>query len=118
MRMLPTKGDVFVPMHLRVLYVSQEPAVLSLTPYHNLTLGLPQGSKPDHNRIHDILTTLGMVETLEYLRTHLDKEPTDVKEWGFLPSHEQVWTSFISATEYRLFHLARAFVTNSEVMVL
>jgi len=94
----PTSGAVFVPTHLRVLQVTQDPTIMDLTLVQNLCFGSPDESR---KRIVNIMRRMG----LEALEKHLD-DPRDV------------WMPKLTYTDQAAIHLARAFVMNPEVLVM
>jgi len=63
---VPDKGNIFIPPHLRILFVSQEPSILlDLTLWENLTMGCPDGIDP--GLVTSILQEMGMDRTLKAL---------------------------------------------------
>jgi len=63
----PQEGHVFCPSHLRTLFVSLEPVILTdITLWDNLTLGCPLDIDPFV--VEDILTKMGMTRVLHALR--------------------------------------------------
>lgn len=97
-QLLPQKGEVFIATHLRVLQVHQDPMVLDLTLFENLTFG-EKGA--DRERVVRIMRRLD----LDRLVAELD-EPLSV------------WINHSTSTEITAIHLARALVANPEVLVL
>jgi len=77
--MVPDKGNIFIPPHLRILFVSQEPSiVLDLTLWENLTMGCPDGIDP--GLVTSILQEMELDSTLtalEYFRDGLGTETTN-----------------------------------------
>jgi len=112
----PTEGQVSIPIHLRVILVTEQPVIFAGSAYRNLVLGLPAGRTPDHARIRKILEQLEMTDTLEHINDRLDSSAEQS------PQHcmDMSWTHFLSKTEggKYLFHLARALIANPEVLVL
>jgi ABC-type multidrug transport system fused ATPase/permease subunit len=94
----PTSGSVFIPTHLRVLQVMQDPTIMDLTLVQNLCFGSPDEHR---QRIVRIMRRMG----LEDLEKHLD-DPRDV------------WMPKLTYTDQAAIHLARAFVMNPEVLVM
>merc|ERR1719387_1905797 len=62
---------IFVPTHLRLLHVSQEPCLLGLSAWKNLTFGRPH-AVPD--RVRAILRRLEMYRTLDLIEEDLRKD--------------------------------------------
>merc|ERR1719482_1286766 len=62
-KMFPDKGTLFVPSHLRVLYVSNDSVLLNLSLWQNLTFGNSKGNNPF--RVENILKAMKMEEALE-----------------------------------------------------
>lgn len=64
--LFPKNGDILVPPHLRVLFVDQEPTIISdLTLWENLTYGCPEGIDPQ--LVRAILLELGMHRVIKGL---------------------------------------------------
>jgi ABC-type cobalamin/Fe3+-siderophores transport system ATPase subunit len=69
--MVPDKGNIFIPPHLRILFVSQEPSILlDLSLWENLTMGCPDGIDP--GLVQSILQEMGMNRTLKALEYFRD----------------------------------------------
>lgn len=69
--MVPDKGNIFIPPHLRILFVSQEPSILlDLTLWENLTMGCPDGIDP--GLVTSILQEMEMDRTLKALEYFRD----------------------------------------------
>lgn len=69
-RIFPTEGSIYVPSHLRVLFVSQDPVIMSThDPMWNLTYGLgPDAARDvDKEHIKAVLKELKMSATLKLL---------------------------------------------------
>merc|ERR1719409_2178152 len=63
---VPDQGNIFIPPHLRILFVSQEPSILlDLSLWENLTMGCPDGIDP--GLVTSILQEMGMDRTLKAL---------------------------------------------------
>jgi len=102
--LLPTKGIYFVPPHLRIFHMPQEPLFMHGTLRENLTFGLPQDDVDgDLDRMVAICTRLGLSQRLINILVN-----------GSLEN----WTNVLSMTEKVLLHLARAIIANPEVLVL
>mmetsp|Transcript_136860 Transcript_136860/g.292335 ORF Transcript_136860/g.292335 Transcript_136860/m.292335 type:complete len:535 (-) Transcript_136860:110-1714(-) len=70
-RIFPAKGSLYVPSHLRVLLVSHWPMFMDMTPWENLTFGVPKPDAKERARIKDILVLLEMKATLELVKDDL-----------------------------------------------
>jgi ABC-type multidrug transport system fused ATPase/permease subunit len=57
---MPTRGVVYVPSHLRVLHVSREPMFLKMSLLHNLTFGMPDRQQVDMDRVHYVLKLMNL----------------------------------------------------------
>merc|ERR1719313_2608885 len=69
--MTPDSGNIFIPPHLRILFVSQESAILlDLTLWENLTMGCPDGIDP--GLVNSILQEMDMDRTLKALEYFRD----------------------------------------------
>merc|ERR1719201_2767862 len=66
--LLPQKGMVFIPSHLRALYVPEETLLLALSAWANLIFGFPNAHP---SRVKEILLGLGMKGTLALIRNDL-----------------------------------------------
>jgi len=67
----PTTGEVFIPTHLRILHVTQEPMLVHESLWKNLTFG--DAKSPDPPRIRKILEALGMKDSLKRIEKDLAK---------------------------------------------
>eukprot|EP00746_Dinoflagellata_sp_MGD_P082955 gnl/MRDRNA2_/MRDRNA2_32985_c0_seq1.p1 gnl/MRDRNA2_/MRDRNA2_32985_c0~~gnl/MRDRNA2_/MRDRNA2_32985_c0_seq1.p1 ORF type:complete len:588 (+),score=99.87 gnl/MRDRNA2_/MRDRNA2_32985_c0_seq1:120-1766(+) len=137
----PTTGEIFVPPHLRVLHVSQEPVLLLLSPWRNLTFGIPD--LDDVEYVRNILKELEMPKMLEIVDEHVaglaNRHGGDMSARSLLSEdinedingHEEEetlkdehhkfhhgWQEPLTYTEKVKTHIARAFIMNPEVMVL
>jgi len=64
--MVPNNGNIFIPPHLRILFVAQEPSILlDISLWGNLTMGCPDGIDP--GLVTSILQEMGMERTLKAL---------------------------------------------------
>jgi len=70
----PTQGIIYVPTHLRVLHVSQEPVLLALSALQNLTFGGVNSRDMNPARIRKILKRLDM----KFLESAVE---TDLQLW-------------------------------------
>jgi len=120
----PSVGSVFIPTYLRILHVSHDPILLSMSAWENLTFGYPD-AEPDFVRL--ILKRLGMLKTLEEVERNLALlmiEPT--KEEQEEEEQEELETSLAAGDWHNKFnfvekakiHLARALIVNPEVLIL
>jgi len=66
----PDEGMIFVPTHLRLLHVAQEPMLLQLTAWQNLVFGRHNA---DPHRVCAILERLEMEKTLEMIEDDVKK---------------------------------------------
>jgi len=135
--LVPQKGSVFVPSHLRALYVPEETLLLSLSAWANLIFGFPQAHPA---RVKEILIGLGMLETLRMVREDLRaigrlEEMDEVLNFAnFRPGYNQnidelagcrygidasdSWHHTLCNSERSNFALARALITNPELLIL
>eukprot|EP00435_Cladocopium_sp_Y103_P032228 s638_g8.t1 len=65
-RLLPDEGEIFVPTHLRVLFVAQDPVLLDAGVWENLTYGAPDNS--DLSVVKGVLKMLDMKNILQHLQ--------------------------------------------------
>lgn len=79
----PTEGHVFVPPHLRVLHVTQEPVLLGMSLWVNLTFGVASSGKeanvsgPLFERVCTILRRLHMQRVLRFVTEETKGMSTD-----------------------------------------
>eukprot|EP00930_Biecheleria_cincta_P013357 TRINITY_DN11951_c0_g1_i2.p1 TRINITY_DN11951_c0_g1~~TRINITY_DN11951_c0_g1_i2.p1 ORF type:complete len:809 (+),score=134.74 TRINITY_DN11951_c0_g1_i2:116-2542(+) len=76
-RIFPSHGTIFVPTHLRILYVSQMPTLLDLSPWKNLVFGAPDLREDDddhRDRVRKILDALEMQKVKELLEKTNDSQ--------------------------------------------
>jgi len=124
----PVVGDIFIPTYLRILHVSCDPILLSMSCWENLTFGY-QDAQPDHVRL--ILKTLKMDKTLAEVEQNLrllhgestdedggtgDAEGGKEREPTGMSAGE--WHSKFNFVEKAKIHLARALIVNPEVLIL
>jgi len=129
--LFPSTGSVFVPGHLRLLQVTREPMMFeSWSIWENLTFGVnTNGVNP--GKVMTILEELRMDKTAELVKEHLEGppvtpkpvEPTDEEEEEEDPLAEQEhgalhWVDHLNSSERAKLHLARALITNPEVLIL
>jgi len=121
--MLPTQGSIFVPSHLRVLHVSQEPMLLRLSVWENLTFG---NYNADPKHVKDVVEALSMPKALAFLQQDIEEmEKLEGQEEQAVSESETdenenvvAWQDVLSYAERAKMHLARAFIANPEVLVL
>jgi ABC-type multidrug transport system fused ATPase/permease subunit len=121
----PTSGTIFFPAHLRILFVSQEVYILSLSCWDNLTFGVEEDDI-DPNVIDYILKEMHMEKTRALcqskLRAFSKHKPSVSAEHARADEcqHETEEEALVrlNNTEKAKIHLARAFIMNPEVMVL
>lgn len=101
---VPQEGQVFIPTHLRVLHVTQEPMLFDAGLWENVTFG-----NTDNNpaRVFQILERLDCREPIEILK---------LEQAGKDPDHS--WSKRLASTDLAKVHLARAFIANAEVLIL
>jgi ABC-type multidrug transport system fused ATPase/permease subunit len=84
----PTRGNIFIAPHLRILFVSQEPTILlDQTLWENLTLGCPDGVDP--SLVNSILGEMGMdrvATALEHFQSL--QNPTAMRSFSSVPNSE------------------------------
>lgn len=134
---LPRSGSLFVPSHLRALYVPEETLFLALSAWANLIFGFPSAHP---SRVKDILLALGMQGTLARIREDLralgrEHEMEEVLAGtnyrpGYVTGSDELagthygietndsWVHGLCNSERSNFALARALITNPEVLIL
>lgn len=108
----PQKGFVFIPSHLRVLFVPQRVMMPEISLWDNLTFGNVAESP---KRVQDILRRLEMHKTLELLGSHLKGEGDS--RAPRLHEHQENMSA-LTHTEIAKLQLARALIMNPEVLIL
>lgn len=123
----PTEGFLFMPSHLRPLYVCQELTLMDTTALGNLTFGSPDESP---SRVLSILEALGMHQTIAVVRDEMAEMSlsTDVGGKGKNLTNLPKAAHFFQPTNWRASSLpynerakmclARALIMNPEVLVL
>jgi ABC-type multidrug transport system fused ATPase/permease subunit len=104
---LEREGELsyFVPSHLRVLHVSNEPMFFPGTLKENLLFGVTPGDPDgDDDRIEKICAMLGAPEQLLQLLSGSDVT--------------QNWKEVLSQTQCQILSLARALISNPEVLCI
>jgi ABC-type multidrug transport system fused ATPase/permease subunit len=94
----PQKGSIFIPTHLRVLQVSQDPYLMNMSLRDNLLFG---SQTENIERVEDILRQMECGHVSPFL-----EQPRDD------------WYRKLSYTDLACIHLARAFIVNPEVLVM
>jgi ABC-type uncharacterized transport system fused permease/ATPase subunit len=120
--LIPKKGMIHIPSHLRVLNVSREPMFMQASLLENLAFGMPhaQVSGDEIERIKTILAMLGLSDMISLLENTAEDENCD----KFLTSRElqntpgSDWLKVLNHTHKARMHIARALIANPEVMVL
>jgi len=108
----PTKGNVFISSHLRVLHVAQHPLILKGGVWRNVALNHQFGDLEAEQRAMIICRKLGFSD---YLLEHMDHEKRSGKR---VQEQGSEWQARLSTTDQVLISLARAFIYNAEVLVL
>lgn len=123
----PKEGHLFIPTHLRILHVSQEPCLLNQSVWRNLTFGCQEA---DPDRARSILGALEMQMTLKLMNQDLVPEKRDSRcgqqdegtKGDALPQVKDnggaLWQVKLCRSEKAKLHLARALIVNPEVLVL
>lgn len=96
---------IFVPPHLRVVEVGQDPIVLG--PKETLADNLLYGLRGDYDRARELQRALRIMKRLGLSQRLLDNASTDY----FLGEHGNL----LSRTDRVLIHLGRALIMNPEV---
>jgi len=113
----PSEGTVFVPTHLRILHVNQNPILMNFSPYKNLVFGVSNPKDINPKRIAKLLDCLDLKRVLELVSDDLSKvllgEP--LPEEPFDP--DMGWQKRLTQSEIVRMHLARALIMNPEVIV-
>lgn len=121
----PTAGVWFVPPHLRVVHVSNDPVLLQTSMLGNLSLGLPQDAPIDLDRIYSILKVCGLKDVVTILES---EEAERGKKSGsvnstvqrehiqFMPSCG--WVKQMTLSQMVRLHVARALIANAEVLII
>lgn len=134
---VPTEGRVFVPSHLRILHVSREPVFMHTSMLHNMALGLPNPTNPsneDRERIIRILLELDLQDVVDIMNDEAFGTRSSVRSPRPVPapepprsvpdsikfknSAEMSWEKTLTQSEKVKLHIARALVSNPEVMII
>lgn len=102
--LFPKEGQIFVPTHLRVLHVTDEPFILETSLWENLTFG---DSSAELDRVLRILDRLELHDLSQSLNDESNRH--DV--------HSQWWNR-LSNTDIAKIHVARALIANTEVLAM
>merc|ERR1719253_1510589 len=94
-----------IPCHLTTLHVSKDPMFVEGSLFYNLSFGCPDPEEVKMERVIAICSRLGLRPYI--LDTIRDQSMKDC-EWG----------KIISSTEMALLHIARALITNPEVLCI
>jgi len=102
----PTEGSMFIPSHLRVLWVTRLPFVLHLPIFDNLVFGgqTTDDSKPE--RVVKIVDALNIPRVRKMLEDEL------------AGNGREDWLEQITESDIQKIHIARALIMNPEVMVM
>lgn len=108
--LLPDAGDLIVPPHLRVLHISQDPLFFQSTLFMNLIYGTREG---DSDRTPDRVQAICK-------RLRISPAVFDFLDPGKKEQFEQIenWRDVLSLTQRVLLNLARALVSNPEVLII
>mmetsp|Transcript_57781 Transcript_57781/g.102560 ORF Transcript_57781/g.102560 Transcript_57781/m.102560 type:complete len:1023 (+) Transcript_57781:63-3131(+) len=104
--LFPNKGEVFIPSHLRVLWVTRAPFVMDLPIYDNLVFHAGSRDDADEVRVKQIVDALGM----ERIHIMLEEELKGVVS--------AKWWNEVTESDIKKIHIARALIMNAEVMVM
>lgn len=120
----PDSGFVFVPSHLRSLYVPQMIMMPEIPIWDNLTLGNPE-AHPD--RVREVVKGLNMHETSAILERYLILKKAIEDEKGATSLHPEHYTALDSIqvdthslphAEVAKMQLARALIMNPELLIM
>lgn len=99
-------GDLVIPQHLRALHVCAEPSYLEGSLFFNLTFGC--GKKTTDNRMERVLNICKRLKMADYIIESVKNEEVHEFEWGQL----------LSSTDSALINVARALITNPEILCI
>lgn len=120
-KMFPDTGTLFIPSHLRILYVSAESVLLNLSVWQNLAFGNSKGNNP--YRVEKILQALKMDQILGLVAKDLatrkkqfDGGGDDAEEEE--PEEQQGTNPLekLRGSQKANIHFARALIMNPEIM--
>jgi ABC-type multidrug transport system fused ATPase/permease subunit len=124
MRHFPTWGTLFVPSHLRIIYVPHEIFLLNMSIWDNLTFGNREGNNP--YRVEKILRYFGMEAVESMCKSTIEMRKRAFNREGTAALHDeescegnpQTVLESLRESEQYFINVVRAFVTNPEVLVL
>jgi len=125
----PTTGEIFVPSHLRVVFVSKQPYFTHQSLWSNLTFGRTYVDMYSaHDSSHQDFTPQRVREIARLLRMtpgtlqRLDDDLKEAERTGLEASYKEVQTNpchyYLPATDLAKVHLARALIGNPELMIV
>lgn len=125
--LFPTAGEVFVPSHLRVLHVSEDPEMFDGSLWRNLALGSFSWTDPkaETDRAIRICERIGLSEevmqelkeTRDDFMARLSRPVADMDDFFEEATRERSNRQY-AKSDCILIHLARAFIFNPEVLVM
>merc|ERR1711972_445304 len=135
--LIAEEGAVFIPSHLKALFVPETTTLLGLSAWANLSFGFPAAHP---QRVVEILRGLGMTQTLPVVRKDLanlgrlkELEESDTlmgyrppqEEFAdnfiggnFSPESKGIWHQRLASSEISKLSIARALITNPEVLIM
>lgn len=116
--LLPEDGDVFVPVHLRVLHVGREGLFLNETFLSNLIFNWQLEALGGFDRVRRICSRCGFSAAVLRL---LDDTAKEAETNGKDPAKEaakDAWAKRFTSTDFARLNLARALVMNPECLVM
>lgn len=99
-------GCLVIPTHLRALHVSKDPMFVEGSLRFNMTFGCGKGTD-DHN-LDRVMAICEQLHVPGYLMKAIREEDGAEYEWGHL----------LSSTDAALLHVARALITNPEILCI
>eukprot|EP00746_Dinoflagellata_sp_MGD_P007118 gnl/MRDRNA2_/MRDRNA2_114051_c0_seq1.p1 gnl/MRDRNA2_/MRDRNA2_114051_c0~~gnl/MRDRNA2_/MRDRNA2_114051_c0_seq1.p1 ORF type:complete len:935 (+),score=199.99 gnl/MRDRNA2_/MRDRNA2_114051_c0_seq1:115-2919(+) len=102
--LLPADG-IFIPPHLRVLHISEQPLFFEGTMMENLTFGVHPGD--EDGRIERVIAVCRKLLIPENIIELIAKD-----------THTLVWGEVLSLTQRTLLNLARSLIANPEVLCI
>lgn len=135
----PSKGEVFVPPHLLIVHVEQEPQIIRhMSMFENLALGFKK-TAPPLEHVCEVCDALGLSQrwishlcaehqAMQQQKLEVAKQKARVRKMSVSPAFtmkvetehvlQSSWQNQLSATDKHLIQLARALITNPHVLVL
>lgn len=101
--LLPSHG-VFIPSHLRVLHISEQPLFFQGTLLQNLAFGVKPGD--DDGKLERVVAICKLLQVPEHMIEHIHGDA--LLHWG----------EVLSLTQRVLLNLARALISNPEVLCI